>query len=77
MVPTRVTINMAEVALVLSIAFFIRIVVTLMRKDVIIARIAAGTRYASDVEVYCVDWVEWVIKLIELNKLTELIACRL
>jgi len=71
---------MAEVALVLSIAFFIRIVVTLMRKDVIIARIAAGTGYASDVEVYCVDWVEWVIKLtrlIELIELIKLIACRL
>ena len=33
---------MAEVAFVLSIAFFIRIVVTLIRKDVIIARVAAS-----------------------------------
>jgi hypothetical protein len=51
MVPTNVTINMADVAFVLSIAFFIKMVVTLMRKEVIIARIAAGTGYASGLVV--------------------------
>ena len=51
MVPTRVTINMADVAFVLSIAFFIRIVVIPMRKDVITARVAAGTEYASGLVV--------------------------
>jgi hypothetical protein len=40
--PTRVTASMAEVGLVLSIAFFINIVVTLIRNDEDKASTAAG-----------------------------------
>jgi hypothetical protein len=40
--PTRVTTNIAEVGFVLSIAFFIRIVVTLMKNDDNRARFAAS-----------------------------------
>ncbi len=43
---------MADVALVLSIAFFSSIMVTPIRKDVIIARVAAGMVVAL---------VEWLI----------------
>ena len=49
--PTRVTTNIAEVGFVLSIAFFIRIMVTLARKDDESASIAASME----------DIYEWLI----------------